>query len=433
MLHPAVQDDAAALVRCLRTLGARVDEGEGELRIAGFGPSPSPAPGATIDPGNAGAVLRMLMGVGALLEHAEFATTHVDSLGRRPNRDLLDALGQLGVGWTARTADGCLPVTLRGGRERIRRHVLARRADEGLRVGEPLPVRVHGGVSSQFASALLFLAPLLDEDVAIEVEGELRSRPLIETTLGVMRQAGIVVESSPDGRRHVVRRGQAYPPRTWETNGDWPGAAAILSAAVAVPGSEVTVGGLVADDQGERRCLDFFASCGAGLRWHPSADRPSDVTISSPADHAPVASSIDGDLCTDAVLAMMGAATVARGTTRFTGIRNLQFKECDRVREPIGELRRIYATEPGLDPSAMLRWEPDQDPDTLLVTGHPAGFRGGIEVDGRGDHRVIMMLSVVGLRCSMGLSIRGAEHVSKSFPGWFDTLRALGAGVTLQA
>ncbi len=433
VLRPAVQDDAAALLRCLRALGARVHQEEGgHLGIEGFGGSPVLAPGAEIDPGNAGAVLRVLMGVGALLEHATFTTDHMDSLGKRPNRDLLEALGQLGVEWTARTADGCLPVTMRGGRERLRRHILARRADEALREGEPLPVRVSGSISSQFTSALLFLAPLLDEDVAIEVTGELRSLPLVETTLGVMTRAGIAVESSPDLRRHVVRRGQSYRARAWETNGDWPGTASILSAAAAVPGSSVRVGGLVADDQGERRCLDFFAALGMVVRWNPRDGEPSEVEAVHPDAGGMVSTTIDGDLCTDAVLAMIAAACLAGGTTKFTGVRNLQFKECDRVREPIAELRRIYGTVEGLDPASMLRWEPAGDPDAIMVTGVPAGFVGGIEVDGRGDHRVIMMLSVVGLRCSRGLTIRGAEHVSKSFPGWFDLLRALGAEVTLE-
>lgn len=427
ILHPAVQDDAAALLRCLRSLGAQVHEEPDLLRVTGFGDSPRLAPGADIDPGNAGAVLRMLMGAGALLEHATFTTRHAESLGRRPNRDLLDALSQLGVEWSARTPEGCLPVTLRGGRDRLAGHLAARRAGEGIPPGHPVPVRVSGAVSSQFVSALLFLAPLLDEDVAIEVTGEMRSVPLIGTTLGVLSRAGITVESSPDLRRHVVRRGQAYQPRTWETNGDWPGAASILSAAAVVPGSEVSIAGLVADDQGERRCLDYFASAGAAIQWHPTGNSPAPAEIRA---GTLVSTTIDGDLCTDAVLAMMATAVLARGTSRFEGIRNLQFKECDRVREPIAELRRIYATTPGLDPEAMLRWEPQADPDAILVTGAPGGFEGGIEVDGRGDHRVIMMLSVVGLRCRLGLSIRGAEHVSKSFPGWFDTLRAIGAEIT---
>jgi len=132
---------------------------------------------------------------------------------------------------------------------------------------------------------------------------------------------------------------------------------------------------------------------------------------------------------------MMSAAVVANGASRFVGIRNLQFKECDRVREPLAELAAVYATAlPGEDGALpniakSLWFEPTDDPDTIHITGWPAGFAGGIEVDGRGDHRVIMMLSVVALACRDGLRIRGAEHVSKSFPGWFDTLRALGARV----
>jgi len=130
-----------------------------------------------------------------------------------------------------------------------------------------------------------------------------------------------------------------------------------------------------------------------------------------------------------------GAAMVAEGESRFVQIRNLQFKECDRVREPIDELRKVRETllsagdEKPRPVEKALYYEPTDDPDTIHVWGAPQGFRGGIDVDGRGDHRVIMLLSIVALRCQLGLRIHGAEHVSKSFPGWFDTLRSMGVRV----
>jgi 3-phosphoshikimate 1-carboxyvinyltransferase len=446
---PAVQDDAVALVHCCRAMGARVEaldasgrpiefslENDGRidrLEIYGFGREPRlVTPGKALNPGNAGAVFRMLLAVSALLPEVRWETDYKDSLGKRPHRDLLDALEQLGVEVESTGSDGRLPITLRGGLERIRSYVARLRSERQIPADEPFPITVSGEVSSQYTSALLFLAPLLDLDLMIHVTGKLKSLPLIETTRNVLSRGGIEVESSRERNMHVVARGQGYAPRTWDTNGDWPGASAILAAAVAVPGSEIRVRRLFQDEQGEKECVPFYQKMGCEIRPEVEPGVSEVLLVRSPLEGLKGAA-VNGDLCTDAVLAMMGAAMVAAGESRFVQIRVLQFKECDRVREPLAELAKVFATAPaGADsiPVEKALWfEPSDDPDTIHITGNPDGYEGGIDVDGRGDHRVIMMLSIVALRCRQGLRIHRAEHVSKSFPGWFDVLRQLGVRV----
>lgn len=477
VIHPAVSDDAVAMVECARTLGARVeafDESGAPIafsvataaaihrvRIEGFGaaprltrpdgtPDPNPAaPTVPVNPHNAGAVLRMIMGAGALLPAVTFITDHPDSLGTRPNADLLEAFRTLDIECEPRTPKGELPITLRGGRERIAR-ALDRLAAANPRANGIPVIPVSGDVSSQFVSSILFLAPLLGRPVDIEVIRGLKSQPLVETTVEVLREAGIQIEAAEDWRYFRVRGG-GYRPRRWSVNGDWPGASALLAAAAVVPSSQVRVPRLRPDLQGERRVLDILEAMGCRAERHwigacGTADAPagadgtdaaSGVVIAAPDVSRPLhALEIDGDTCTDGVLALYAAAALAEGTTRIHGIRNLQFKECDRIRRPIQELRAVYATnaayqKPDGSPDAAaldaaLAWRPADDPDIAIIRGEPSGFEGGIEVDGCGDHRVIMMLSIVALRCRKGLTIRGVEHVAKSFPGWFDAIRAIG-------
>ncbi|MCC6547605.1 3-phosphoshikimate 1-carboxyvinyltransferase [Candidatus Sumerlaeota bacterium] len=451
--RPAVQDDAVSLVECCRAMGATIEaktfEGEtieyrvenaariNRLEVHGFGRHPRlVAPAQPLNPGNAGAVFRMLLAVSALLPRVTWVTDHYDSLGKRPNIDLIDALKQLGVEVQYRGDDGLLPMTLIGGRERIKAHIAMKRMEQRLADDDPFTVVVSGNVSSQFTSALLFLAPLLDEELRIEVTGRLKSLPLIETTRFVLEAAGVTVESTPERDEHLVGRGQHFRAVEWRTNGDWPGSAAILGAVAAVPGSAVTVWRLYQDEQGEKECVPFYRRMGCTITELPgdSASGPA-LRIESPATLK--GASVNGDLCTDAVLAMMGVAMAAEGESRFVQIRNLQFKECDRVREPIDELRKVRETilnsgEKSRATEAALYYEPFDDPDTIHVWGAPQGYHGAIDVDGRGDHRVIMLLSIVALRCQMGLRIHGAEHVSKSFPGWFNTLRQMGVKVEEQ-
>ncbi|MCC5876776.1 MAG: 3-phosphoshikimate 1-carboxyvinyltransferase [Candidatus Sumerlaeia bacterium] len=451
--RPAVQDDAVALVKCCRAMGADINaldakggvvdfevvnaEVVDRLEIHGFGSTPKLRnPNEPLNPDNAGAVFRMLLAISALLPWVSWVTDHHDSLGKRPNQDLLDALEQLGVVYQAKGSDGCLPMSLEGGLDRIQAHIRAEKSRLELGEDDPFPITVAGGVSSQYTSALLFLAPLLGVDVEIHVTGRLRSIPLIETTRGVLSAAGVGVESNSERSIHLVRRGQAYAPRRWDTNGDWPGSSAILAAAVAVPGSNIRLSRLFQDDQGEKECVPFYERMGATVRHEVIPGEGELLDFSIPTDKPLEGRAANGDLCTDAVLAMMAGALFARGESRFVQIKNLQFKECDRVREPIAELRKIYATakpdpEGGtvLPPEKGVWYEPEDDPDIIHVNGVPQGFIGGIDVDGRGDHRVIMMLSIVALRCEKGLRIHGAEHVKKSFPGWFRTLKQMGVKV----
>ena len=123
-------------------------DGDWTLRITGTAGRLSAPPQHTLAVGNAGAVLRLLLGIGALLPEITLVTDHPDSLGRRPNADLLAALTQLGVQVEANGPDGLLPITLRG--------------------GPPAggAVTVSGARSSQYLSALLYLAPLLSHGTA---------------------------------------------------------------------------------------------------------------------------------------------------------------------------------------------------------------------------------------------------------------------------
>ena len=99
VLFPAESDDSEALFRGCRALGAELvweDERRHALFVRGRGQLQRTGP-VTINVGNAGAVLRLLLGVGALLPDITFTTDHPQSLGKRPNRELLEALTALGA------------------------------------------------------------------------------------------------------------------------------------------------------------------------------------------------------------------------------------------------------------------------------------------------------------------------------------------------
>jgi 3-phosphoshikimate 1-carboxyvinyltransferase len=128
------------------------------------------------------------------------------------------------------------------------------------------------------------------------------------------------------------------------------------------------------------------------------------------------AGEFDGDEFTDGVLAMVAAAVFADGTSRFYNVENLRYKECDRITDFLAELRKAGANV-------------EEKRDEIIVHGRPEGVEGGVDIDAHFDHRVIMALTVVGLRAERPLRIRDAHHVAKPYPNYFDHLRALGAQV----
>jgi 3-phosphoshikimate 1-carboxyvinyltransferase len=384
---PAKSGDADAMIRCCRALGAETEPVEEGLRVRGFGRSPK-SPGV-LDPGNAGAVLRFLFAPAAFLREVKFATEFTHSLGQRPQGPLLEALEQVGVFSTS--VEGHLPITLFGGRPR-----------GGY-------IQVSGATSSQYLSSILFLAPLLDDDSEIEVVGGLKSKPLVRTTLAVLREAGINVEAAANLLHFHVSGAQQYQPGTYTVPGDYPGASAVLAAAAVVP-SEVTVDRLRTDDeQGEKAIVDALRDMGADITRE--GDR---VTVRGGRGLHGI--EFDGDQATDAVLAMCGAAALASGRSRFYNVENLRLKECDRISDFRRELVKVGVTA-------------GEKQDELIITGNPKGYLGGVDIDAHHDHRVVMALTIIALRCERGLSIWDSENVAKSYPEFFRDLRALGAGI----
>jgi 3-phosphoshikimate 1-carboxyvinyltransferase len=387
--YPAHSEDSDAMRRCIRDLGAVVVEDDEKMTIQGFGKHPKHV--KELNVGNAGAVLRFLMSTAAFCPDVTFVNTYPNSLGKRPHHDLIDTLRQMGV--EVEHNQGKLPITIHGGRPR----------------GGKLTVSGH--VSSQFLSSLLFMTPLLEEDSEIEVLHDLKSKVIVGQTLEVIEQAGIKIEASADLMHYKIAGRQSYKPQKYVVQGDYPGSAAILAAA-AVTNSDVTVLRLEEHSkQGEKAVVDVLRAMGVNLT-HKNG------VVQVLGNQQLKAGEFDGDHFTDAVLAMVAAAVFAEGTSRFYNIENLRYKECDRITDFVTELRKAGA-------------DVEETQSEIIVHGRPQGVIGGVEINAHYDHRVIMALTIVGLRSEQGLIINDAHHVAKSYPHYFEHLSSLGAQIEL--
>jgi 3-phosphoshikimate 1-carboxyvinyltransferase len=395
--NTALSDDTAALVRAIRALGGQVawdrDGVDGwTTRVTGCGGRPSVPPGGVIQVGNAGAVLRFLLGIGALLPELRFETDHPASLGRRPNADLLAALTSLGITSESRGPGGLPPITLNGGPPR-----------GGT-------VSVSGARSSQYASALLYLAPLLPDGLVLTITGERRSAPLLRATLRALGEAGIAVDASDDLRRIAIQGGQMYRAREYVIPGDAPSAAALACAALALD-MRLTLHGLDLDGEETRAVIAALEAFGARLTLDQAQGALS-VERGAPLRGA----TLDGDAIIDSAPVLVALACLVEGESRFERVANLRLKESDRIGDLCAELRRAGAD---LDPL----------PDAIVVRGRPDGVVGGATVASHDDHRLAQALAIVALRSEQGLTITEADSVAKSYPGFFAALAALGAQI----
>ncbi|HZS78214.1 MAG TPA: 3-phosphoshikimate 1-carboxyvinyltransferase [Ktedonobacteraceae bacterium] len=398
--NPAQSDDTSVLLNACRQLGASLRFDDPPLRpdepytliVQGTGGHiQSPANGM-LDVGNAGAVLRLLLGICALSpEPITLTTPYPQSLGRRPNADLLQALRELGAEVHSPNEEGTLPIRISRGQ---------------LHGGK---VQVSGKKSSQYISSLLYLAPLLDEGLEIEIVDALTSASFVDLTVGILHEAGItVIEQEPRGYYGVPGK-QQYQSRSYNIPGDYPSAAALL-AAVAVAKGEVRITFLSPQDRDGEVLLEVFSHMGVDIR------RDGQKVIAR--CEGPLKGiALNGNLTIDSVPVIAAAACFATEPSRIYNVANLRLKESDRIYDLAKELGKLGC-----------RITPHEDALEIEPMG-AEGMHGGVCVDAHSDHRLIQALAIAGLGSKQPVTIEHAEHIAKSYPDFFSDLMALGARI----
>ncbi len=374
-LHlPSSSRDIDATCACMRALGASIAR-EGEyLTISPLLPVSEPP---LLDCGESGSTLRFLLPVAtALYERVRFVGH--GRLPERPLKDLQDAMRAHGVDFSSDT----LPFETKG----------------RLRGGE---FRIAGNVSSQYITGLLLAAAALGEDSRIVLTSGLESASYVDITLHALRRFGLQVDEFGDG--WALKGGQRLRSADeLAVEGDWSNAAFPLVGGLL--GDGLTLCGLTPQSpQGDRAIVSVLRRFGAMLdvsddrvRVFPSLLRGIEVDMRD---------------IPDALPALAVVAAYAEGETRFINAARLRLKESDRLQAVCAMLKALGG-------------EAEELPDGLIVFGRQ-GLHGG-EVDGFGDHRIVMAAAIAASRADGEVILRGAEAAEKSYPAFFDHFQALG-------
>lgn len=344
----------------------------------------------TADCGAGGTTVRFLLAL-QCLKGREGIITGSERLLQRPISPLIDTLRRMGAVIRYEGKEGFLPV--RVGKAELKGGDITIRAD----------------VSSQFISALLLIAPCLQEGLSVHLTGEIVSLPYIGMTMALMRYFGAEVEMK--GNRIRVLPGK-YTARRFSVPADWSAAAFFYAMAALRPGTALTLKNLGDDRfQGDQQLKEFMRDFGV-----VSTVSGRDVVIKSGGIHGDVFN-YDFTNTPDLAQAVTVLAAVSNRKLHLTGLSTLKGKETDRLQALKTELEKAGAQLNITESSVtVLR---GIDPQLL-----PA-----VTFDTYADHRMVMSLSLLALG-GAGVSINEPGHVSKSFPGYFEELEKLGFKTT---
>ncbi len=372
--EPLDCEDTRLLARALDACGWPVRWEESRVEV---GPRHVPDVPVSVTLGNSGTGARFLLALAAVTP-GEVTVDGTARLRERPMGPLIEALRELGADVTA-SEGGRLPVTVRG-----------RGLTGGALTFEP-------GVSSQFVSALLIAAPLMENGLELRLEGLVPSRPYLDLTQRVLSSFGARSRPGEHGRLWRVDAA-GLKPSQYRVEGDWSAAAFPLCAAAVVGGCVTVVNGHPDSAQGDRAVLGFLERAGCTIRRKQRgvvvegpAVRPFEAALQDTPDLFPALSVV--------------AASVPAGS-RLTGLSALRHKESDRLGVMANNLQAAGA-DVTVDRTSFRV-------DRSLPSA-PLPVR---RVTAAGDHRIAMAMALAALR-SGPLHLDDASCVVKSYPGFW--------------
>lgn len=377
-------DTLSTMEACIK-LGAEIDLNKQSMTVQGTDGNLK-IPNNVIDVGNSGTTLRLLTGLCSLIDGISILTGD-NSIKNRPIQPLLESLNYLGADCKTIKGNGKPPIVVKG------------KITGGT--------TTISGFTSQYTSSLLMCSPLAKNATIIKPTN-LQERPYIDMTLSHLKKSGIIVHSEENYNEFIVPGSQNFKSLKINTPSDFSSAAFLLAAA-AITNSALTIEKLdFKDTQADKRIINILQKMGSDI----SKNGKKIIVKESDLHGIKVDLSDSPDLLP--ILAVVGCCS--KGTTILTNVKHARIKESDRINAMSNELAKMGA-------------KIAEKNDCLVIKNSRLK---GTTVQGYNDHRIVMSLTIAGLVADGVTNVDTAESVYKTFPNFLETMRNLGATLTLE-
>ena len=374
--------DTLATVSTCKEFGAKIEIKDSTVTVESTGEIIPQT--RQIDASNSGTTIRIATAI-ASLSDKKITLTGDSSLQKRPMQPLLDALTQLGVECTS--TDGKPPVTVKG------------RSDGG-------DTHISGSISSQFISALFISGPKMKNGITLDIDGELVSKPYLDSTIATMKKFGVTVDAvSPYKKYNITNQG--YKPSDFVVPSDFSSMALLLSAAVLL-GEDMSIDASLGDlPQGDREILSYLERLGVKINLGEK------ITLTSPKllNGGRFDLSNNPDLLPPmAILALKTSKPI-----EIYNVKHARFKETDRIAILAKELAKI----------GIIVTEKEDG----LILDTPRNLKGA-ELESSDDHRLFMAFAIAGMFVG-NCTVTDPDSVDVSYPTFVKDMQKIGANLTI--
>jgi len=339
-----------------------------------------------VDIHHAGTAMRFLTAYFAVNEGREVVLTGSQRMTERPIKVLVEALVQLGAKITYEKEEGYPPIRIKG--QKITAH----------------KVSIPANVSSQYISALLLIAPKLENGIELTLVGEITSIPYIKMTLALLNDLNI--ETSFVGNVITVKPKKEVETKVMTVESDWSSASYFFSLVALSNSATVSLTSYKETSlQGDSALVQLYEEMGVSSKFE--GDKLT-LTKQKNFDYKDITFDLNNtpDIAQTIVVTCLGLGIGCH----LTGLHTLKIKETDRL-----EALRIELTKLGADISVT------NDTLTLVATNE---INHEINITTYNDHRMAMAFAPLGLK--VPIIIDNADVVSKSYPDYWDDLKKLG-------
>ena len=340
-----------------------------------------------IDIHHAGTAMRFLTAFFATQEGREIVLTGSSRMQERPIGVLVDALRKLGAQISYEKKEGYPPLRISG---------------KALKGGA---VSLPANISSQYISALLLIAPHLEEGLNLTLEGEITSLPYLKMTLALLERVG--VHSQFENKNIRISQQKIIEDQTQVVESDWSSASYHFSCVALSSAGRIVLSSYRQDSlQGDAVLIDVYKKLGVDTRFENNQmilekinnfELPKTITLDLV--EAP-------DIAQTIAVSCYGLGVACD----LSGLHTLKIKETDRLIALENELSKLGAqirvTEDSLHLSAAQDFKANQTIATYS------------------DHRMAMAFAPLALK--IGHQIAEANVVTKSYPDFWNDLEAVG-------